>query len=285
MDAQLPPPQPLQHLPVASGGIKAKATNRMPKTPKGKGKRTAKTPEWSFDNCTPELYREQLARREKRSYDQFTQDEANVPCETNVSNETPKLTDDGGQDSNKKAKTISEPCEAGISDTASGGKIITEVTPRKRNVGGRPRKHPVKELSKKPLHFLRKNNPVKVELCPDIWNCIFDVSPPEFLLQACQTNIQLQDLLRRYQSIWKKSRTNTYGIEHPDPPPGLNEAQYADLLTGIGCQGKGCPEKSTRKVYWAFQRRWCSGCLETNTTKVYLSSLHDDRNMVDLSDF
>lgn len=59
-----------------------------------------------------------------------------------------------------------------------------------------------------------------------------------------------------------------YGPDHPPPPPGLTEQQYADLLVGTGCQNRGCNDKKARKTYWAFQRRWCDSCLKKNVIMV-----------------
>lgn len=137
----------------------------------------------------------------------------------------------------------------------------------KKNVGGRPRIHPPKPKSA--VRFFKKRTRIEQTLYPDIWSRIFDFSTPEFLLQARQTSRMLRLLLEK-ESQWRTARYSTYGFEHPDPPPGLDEMQYADLLTGSGCQTKGCKEKSVRKVYWGFQRRWCPTCLRTNTIKVFV---------------
>lgn len=136
----------------------------------------------------------------------------------------------------------------------------------KKNVGGRPRIHPVKPKST--VRFFKKRTRIHQSLYPDIWSRIFDFSTPEFLIQARQTSRMLRLLLQK-ESQWRTARYSTYGSDHPDPPPVLNEMQYADLLTGSGCQTKGCKEKSVRKVYWGFQRRWCPSCLRTNTIKVF----------------
>lgn len=138
----------------------------------------------------------------------------------------------------------------------------------KKNVGGRPRIHPVKPKST--VRFFKKRTRIHQSLYPDIWSRIFDFSTPEFLLQARQTSRMLRLLLQK-ESQWRTARYSTYGFDHPDPPPVLDEMQYADLLTGSGCQTKGCKEKSVRKVYWGFQRRWCPSCLRTNTIKVFPS--------------
>lgn len=141
--------------------------------------------------------------------------------------------------------------------------------PAKKNKGGRPRIHPAKPKSI--VRFFKTKTRITASLCADIWSRILDFTTPEFLLQARQTSRLLRVLLQK-QSQWKAARRETYGFHHPDPPPGLDEMQYADLLSGLGCQTKGCGEKSARRVYWGFQRRWCSACLRTNTIKVGLTS-------------
>lgn len=257
MDAQLPPSVPSP--PVAFGG------NRKAS---GKAKQP-KTPSFSFEVCTPQSYKQQLTLKETRYRDQITQDEANSLSENGLKRTLDLTNDQPSEGSNKRVKTINGTSDIGEPDIASGEKELVTFKLARRNVGGRPRIHPLKELPSKALLFLRKNYPVNQELCADVWTKIFDFSPPEFLLQARQTNSLFRMLLCK-QSQWKKARLHTYGLDHPDPPPGLTEMQYADLLTGVGCQTKGCGERQTRKVYWAFQRRWCLKCLKTNTTRVSL---------------
>lgn len=151
-------------------------------------------------------------------------------------------------------------------DLASGDSSEQPEKRMKKNVGGRPRIHPPKPKST--VRFFKKRTRIHQTLYPDIWSRIFDFSTPDFLLQARQTSRMLRLLLQK-ESQWRTARYSTYGFDHPDPPPGLDEMQYADLLTGSGCQTKGCKERSVRKVYWGFQRRWCPSCLRTNTIKVF----------------
>lgn len=260
MDPSLP--LSVQPLPVAT------SEKRKPAKSKVKATKPLDSP---FQIHTPESYKQQLVVREKRHQDQMIQDEANDLGETPKSlKRSLDWTDaESTQTPSKRKKPTNGSSKAGVSGAASGGKELKRVKPARRNVGGRPRIHPVKKAPSKALLFLRKNNPVSQELCADIWMKIFDFSPPAFLLQARQTNSLFRMLLEK-QSQWKKARLHTYGFDHPDPPPGLTEMQYADLLTGVGCQAKGCNENKTRKVYWAFQRRWCNHCLEINTIKVCL---------------
>lgn len=268
MDAQ--PPLSGQPPLVASGGTtldgsssKGKAPIRIPVKSKPKAKPSMA--KLDFEVCTPESYKQQIARKKIRN-----QYFGSVPSEYQDNHKrTLNLTDDhSGQGSSKRAKTINGPYEAGVPSTDFGENEQTpRSTPARRNVGGRPRIHPVKEHSGKAVTFLRKNNPVAQQLCVDIWARIFDFCPPEFLLRARQTNTFYRSILQK-QSQWKNARLFTYGFDHPDPPTGLTEMQYAELLTGVGCQTNGCDDRGSRKVYWGFLRRWCSKCVETNTTRV-----------------
>ena len=133
---------------------------------------------------------------------------------------------------------------------------------------GRPSKG--LQRSKKAMKGFRTNRPVALELTRwDIWCNILEYSPLSQLFR-------MRDVFRHYlltwPTIWKTARRNTYGSDHPDPPPGMSERQYADLLVGFGCQGKGCNDTRTRKVYWAFQRRWCVTCMKKNVAMVILDS-------------
>lgn len=268
MDAQ--PPLSGQPPLVAFGGTtldgsssKGMAPKRMPGKSKPKAKHSIA--ELGFEVCTPESYKQQIARKEKRN-----QYFGSAPREyQNNHKRTLDLTDDhSGQGSSKRAKTINGPYEAGVPGTDSGENVLTPLsTPARRNVGGRPRIHPVKEHSGKAVTFLRTNKPVSQKVFHDLWTGIFDFSSPEFLLRARQICSHFYQYLSSYQSQWKNARFYTYGFDHPDPPPGLTEMQYAELLTGVGCQTNGCNDKASRKVYWGFLRRWCSKCVETNTIR------------------
>ena len=94
----------------------------------------------------------------------------------------------------------------------------------------------------------------------DVWRHVLAYCPLDFLLKARTVCRSFRKALS-HDLAWKEARLNNYGIDLPGPLPGLSEMQYADLLSGIGCQGKGCDQKA-RKTYWAFQRRWCDKCLK-----------------------
>ncbi|KAI4246575.1 MAG: hypothetical protein L6R40_001938 [Gallowayella cf. fulva] len=131
---------------------------------------------------------------------------------------------------------------------------------------GRPRKTTTATPKpKKALKALRANKPVQTVVHMDIWCTILKNGHP--LVASTMKNVAQRFrrlLLFDNPAIWRTARLNTFGHDHPDPPPNLNEWQYANLLVGIGCQAKGCKDKKTRRVCWAFQRRWCNTCMKKN---------------------
>ncbi|KAL8999267.1 MAG: hypothetical protein Q9169_001812 [Polycauliona sp. 2 TL-2023] len=154
---------------------------------------------------------------------------------------------------------------AGVHDELEGVKkfrieFVDYDTSCQKRRPGRPSK--LVQRPKKAMKGFRTNRPVAAELTQgDIWCHILENSPLSQLFR-------MRDVFRHYlltwPTIWKTARRNTYGPDHPGPPPGMSERQYADLLVGFGCQGRGCNDTRTRKVYWAFQRRWCVTCMKKN---------------------
>ena len=165
---------------------------------------------------------------------------------------------------NRSLPTV-QPTDLTGEEPPSSGTPQIEATVVKRNVGGRPRTAPPKH--KKPVGptRLRKNKPVVAEIHMDLWELILPYCPLRFLFTARKVNTQFRERLA-YGSLWKKCRIQNYGTDLPDPPKGMKEWDYANLLEGIGCMG--CPNKRTRKTYWAFQKRWCAKCLGNNTVQV-----------------
>ncbi|KAI4217724.1 MAG: hypothetical protein LQ351_000320 [Letrouitia transgressa] len=159
-----------------------------------------------------------------------------------------------------------------LASTGTGHLNFSLPTPR--NKGGRPPKQKVdkpKELSSLPT--LRSNKQVKAEIPLDIWDHVFRFSPLAFLTRARTISRGFRRRLA-YEATWRAARMYNYGPDHPPPPPGLTEQQYADLLVGTGCQNRGCNDKKARKTYWAFQRRWCDSCLKKNVImKIGCSSI------------
>ena len=131
----------------------------------------------------------------------------------------------------------------------------------KKPKSGRPAK-PIRKISlpRKTPTKLRKDRPVQAILPMDIWESILSFCTLDRLLKlrgVCSTfHAALAGDL-----VWKNARHKQFGPGHPEPPSGLTEMQYADLLVGVGCQARGCQAKDTRRTYWGFRRRWCEVCL------------------------
>lgn len=135
-----------------------------------------------------------------------------------------------------------------------------------KNKGGRPRKNTTAKVHKRQTH-LRTNRPVQTPVIDDAWCIIFENSPPSFLMEAYVTGSRFYRMLQ-HTSLWRTARHKTYGLDHPDPPHNMTEYQYADLLSGVGCQAYGCLNRQARTVYWAYQRRWCDKCVIRLTVEV-----------------
>ena len=131
------------------------------------------------------------------------------------------------------------------------------------NKGGRPRgrKPRARKAPKGPTRF-QKNRPVKSTVNMDVWENILIYCPLDFLLKARSISTTFRSVLEDDSFIWRRARLNQFGPTMPDPPLGLSEPQYADLVTGTGCQTRGCTSKKTRKTYWAFRKRLCVGCFQ-----------------------
>ena len=139
-----------------------------------------------------------------------------------------------------------------------------------RSKGGRPRTKKQFPRQKQLLvpTKLRKDRPVTNEIPCEIWQSIFAFCPPDFLLKAV-TIKYFKEILQRNEHTWKLARLRSFGPDIPDPPLGMTELQYAELLTGFGCQG--CDDQKARRTYWAFERRWCEVCLVENVASVCVS--------------
>lgn len=156
---------------------------------------------------------------------------------------------------------------------------ISSVGPP-RNRGGRPKgsgvkkPRPAKPLKtpKGPMRF-QKNHPVKAAVNVDVWENILSFCAPDFLLKARTISSTFWSVLKDDSPIWEISRVKHFGSDMPAPPSGLSEPQYADLLTGTGCQTRGCTSKKARKTYWAFQRRLCLDCFRQAFVQVSISNM------------
>lgn len=150
---------------------------------------------------------------------------------------------------------------ASLRDTTSSSRT-SSVSPAP-NRGGRPRgrKPRARRAPKGPTRF-QKNRPVKSTVNMDVWENILVHCPLDFLLKARSISTTFRSVLKDDSSIWRRARLNQFGPDMPNPPLGLSEPQYADLITGTGCQTRGCTSKKTRKTYWALRKRLCVGCFQ-----------------------
>ena len=165
----------------------------------------------------------------------------------------------------RKRKAAREPVE----DDASKKIKTTNHAASPKNRGGRPKREtPIPPRQPKGALRLRVSKPVNAFLPPEIWKLILEQSSPALLLRARALSRSFYNVLTygSEQSTWTAARKLTYGDHHPDPPAGVDEIQYADLLEGHGCQS--CKNVKTRKTYWAFLRRWCESCLNDRVVPV-----------------
>lgn len=146
--------------------------------------------------------------------------------------------------------------------TRASSSQFSSVSPA-HHKGGRPRgrKPRPPRTPKGPTRF-QKNRPVKSTVNMDVWENILIYCPLDFLLKARSVSTTFRSALKDDNFIWKRARLNQFGPTIPDPPLGLSEPQYADLVTGTGCQIRGCTSKKTRKTYWALRKRLCVGCFQ-----------------------
>lgn len=152
-------------------------------------------------------------------------------------------------------------------------RVTTLLTPdnvvagSKRSFSGQPandNKRKKREHNDKPTR-LRVNKQVKTWIPSDIWRQILIHANPLTLFSAQCVNKELRALLQ-YEGTWRQCRKNYYDEDIPDPPAGLKELQYVDLLEGKGCMS--CKNPSARRTYWAFLRRWCGACFKEKTIRV-----------------
>lgn len=133
--------------------------------------------------------------------------------------------------------------------------------------GPRPTKRPRKYQPRKAPTRLRKDRPLQTEISQDIWENILVFCPLDKLLKIRFLCKAFYETLKSNR-VWKQARINQFGRGLPDPPKGMNEVEYADLLVAVGCQTSDCDEKNTRRTYWAFRRRWCEKCCGSKLVKV-----------------
>lgn len=174
----------------------------------------------------------------------------------------PDIGDDTAAGSSEQIAPLSPDSSLRDETTRASSSQVSSVG-RGLDKGGRPRgRKPRAPKTPKGPTRLQKNHPVKARVNIDVWENILVFCPPDFLLKARTISPTFRSVLREDSPIWKIARVNHFGPDIPDPPLGLSEPQYADLLTGMGCQTRGCASTRTRKTYWAFQKRLCIECFQ-----------------------
>ena len=165
------------------------------------------------------------------------------------------------------ANSISQnlsPAEEALSSSTSRSSTPEQT---QRNKGGRPRteKQFPRQKQLRIRTKLRTNRPVVNRIPCEVWQNIFEFCPPDFLLKAEEIEY-FDEILQENESTWRVARLREFGFDMPEPPPGISEQEYADLLSGSGCQN--CIEMLTRRTYWGFQKRWCDACLARHVAPV-----------------
>ena len=155
-------------------------------------------------------------------------------------------------------------------------KLYNGQPPKKKKPGPVPRATPRPPLPRKAPTRLRKDRPVRTGLPMDVWETILSFCSLEKLLKLRVLSWTFYSALKN-DGTWRRARIHQFGPDQPDPPDGLTEMQYADLLVGVGCQGAGCKEKCTRRTYWAFRRRWCEKCCVLNLVKARVAKVEYNR--------
>jgi len=111
---------------------------------------------------------------------------------------------------------------------------------------------------------LRKNKPVQAPVNGDIWDHVFRYTDPRTLL-GLRTTCKTFHLTLQQEALWKECRENRLP-DAPEPPTGLCERRYMDLLEGSGCLG--CGVRKSKRVQWAFLARFCEKCFKDKTMTV-----------------
>jgi len=94
----------------------------------------------------------------------------------------------------------------------------------------------------------------------DLWMRILEFTPPSFLKKARVLNKEFKGWVDNFNSIYVNQRKENYGQDMPDPPCGLTERQYNDLLGGKGCLEPGCSDDRASRTHWSWAQRWCWDC-------------------------
>jgi hypothetical protein len=89
---------------------------------------------------------------------------------------------------------------------------------------------------------------------------ILEFTPPQFMKKARQLSKEFKGWVDNFNSIYVNQRKENYGQDMPDPPRGITERQYNDLLGGKGCMEPSCPDFKSTRAHWSWCQRWCWDC-------------------------
>jgi hypothetical protein len=124
----------------------------------------------------------------------------------------------------------------------------------------------------------------KHRLGQDLWMRILEFTPPSFLKKARILSKEFKGWVDDFNSIYVNQRKENYGQDMPDPPRGLTERQYNDLLGGKGCLEPGCTDKLASRTHWSWAQRWCWDCwkakIEREDRVLKLNHAPHGRNLV-----
>ena len=124
----------------------------------------------------------------------------------------------------------------------------------------------------------------KYRLGQDLWMRILEFTPPSFLKKARILSKEFKVMVDNFNSIYVNQRKENYGQDMPDPPNGLTERQYNDLLGGKGCLEPGCTDKLASRTHWSWAQRWCWDCwkakIEREDRVLKLNHTPHGRNLI-----
>jgi hypothetical protein len=113
---------------------------------------------------------------------------------------------------------------------------------------------------------------------------ILEFTPPQFMKKARQLSKEFKGWVDNFNSIYVNQRKENYGQDMPDPPRGITERQYNDLLGGKGCMEPGCPDFKATRAHWSWCQRWCWDCwklkIEREDRVLKLNQSPHGRNLI-----
>lgn len=175
-----------------------------------------------------------------------------------------RVPDPDGVDCKRRKRELQDSANDCAFATASKESSVGAVSAASNSTASTERPLALRKSQPAPTKF-RRGTVLKKQVDLDSWFTILRFSDPAQLLEMRTRIASCYRFLRDNPMLWKHSRDHFYDDTLPDPPSELSEFQYAHLRHGHGCMS--CHTKSTRKTYWAFNRRWCKTCLHSKIIK------------------